>query len=222
MKLLDNITLFAKYVGLKKAFDTYDTNTTVFQKFFPEGDLQDRVIALDEKILPLGLTLVDSIEEHRKLFLEYAGDLVLEGTLTDTFLRLYLIIVYINRGGITDSLNTAVEMLKAVLPDKDEREVVTMVTEFAKDALLEGFVSPMVEVIDDNGDTELVDGSDNGTVIDGESVVGVRMSLSSKGRALVEKEIETIEAKKRQKVYKPDNSEFETLMAMDSPSKMLN
>lgn len=201
MKLLTDISLFSKYVGLRKEAEAIETNATVFRTLLEDGEYKERLEGLDEDLLFLHEKFLVQVEAHKNLFLEHAGPLLEEDkTPNEEFLKLFLVVTQIIGGNIHMCMTYALDLLRVLKPERTGEELIEEVTNYTTSLATGGYVVP-------------------GPNLYSENPLEVVMNLSEKSKELVKPELEELRARLFKRTEKP--LAFD-LMAMSPPTQAIN
>lgn len=218
-KTLQDLSLFSKYQGLKRAYETIKLNRTVFRDTFSDEMVLEQLAMLDDPLSNIQTDLEAVVEEHRDLFLEKCDDLLGDDNMpSDSMLKVYLAIVFMSDGDVTSCLTFLTDLLGTLYEDMEAPIRVQLATDYTRDAVEGGMLVPKVMTLAEDG-TE-VDRQDLEDLHDEIPVNKMIFDLTAAGRELISDVIKEVNS--RQERLVSATKKIEHLMSMDSPSKLLN
>lgn len=201
MKILTDISLFSKYVGLRKEAESIETNATVFRTLLEEGEYKERLESLDEDLLFLHAKFLVQVESHKSLFLEHAGPLLNEDkTPNEEFLKLFLVVAQIIGGSIHLCMTYALDLLRVLKPEVEDSVLIEEVTNYTTSLATDGYIKP------------------GPNIFSGEPSE-VIMTLSDKSKELVKPELDELRARMFKRTEKPLVLD---LASMQPPTQAIN
>ena len=218
-KILKDLTLFAKYVSLKKAVGSIGVNVEMVKYDMIAEHLVEGMTYQNKCLMSICEELTDIAETHKGMFLSETKELVKDdGTPSDYFRNIYLAVIHMSGGDITGCLTFLNDLIAVSYEKYTLSQQIQMSIDYTRELVKDGYVTPQVLVIADDG-REL--GREDMDEIDGDvEVTRVKLTLSDLGKQAVPEVIEELD-EKREKLTKELADHF-ALMKAESPSRMLN
>ena len=218
-KTLQELTLFSKYLGVRKAKDTLDINRTMYGQNISNEDAKARLASLDEILGYVSDDLSNVVEEHLSVFKEFSSPFLdADQQPTAEMRKASLSIIYMTGGDVANTLIFLNDLFKALREEISVSDSVQLSLSYLKFLTSSGYLVPSLMDLDEEGNEVVVEEMDElETTV---SIGQMRLFLSEQAEKEIIDVIDVVD-EGRAEVIEAFTAEA-SLMTMDSPSKMLN
>lgn len=212
---LQDVTLFSKYIGLKRATDTIVVNYSLFAESFSDEETKRDCQVMNEQLQAISDELSLIVEEHRQLFLERYKRRCDGATTSPSFRNMFLSITYMTRGDINACLMFLADLFECVEEGLSQTDKVIKAVEFTKDLVKGQYLTPKTFYLDESGmETDEPDED-----MEDAPISKIRLSLTDAGHSEIFDVIAELDSRSG------DSNELVqklSLLQAESPSRMLN